>query len=107
MRQRHPAAWLSGCTPRRCKETLAIDTLSGLKTVTTRVRAFWQVEMGAYSAMPGGLPAVNMGEGPLVGQELQVEENLWRVTCISVGNPHCVTSAGGGQPEAGADRPGL
>ena len=37
------------------KETLAIDTLSGLKTVT------------------------HQGAG------------LWQVTCISVGNPHCVT----------------
>ena len=34
---------------------------------------------------------MNMGEGPLVDLPLQVEENLWRVTCISVGNPHCVT----------------
>ncbi len=22
---------------------------------------------------------------------LEVDDNLWRVTCISVGNPHCVT----------------
>ena len=35
--------------------------------------------------------AVSMGEGPLVDLPLEVEENLWRVTCISVGNPHCVT----------------
>ena len=49
------------------KPKLAIDTLSGLKTVS------------------------RMGEGPLVDLPLQVEENLWRVTCISVGNPHCVT----------------
>ena len=34
---------------------------------------------------------MNMGEGPLVDLPLEVEENLWRVTCISVGNPHCVT----------------
>ena len=51
----------------------------------------WQVEMGAYTAMAAALPAVNMGEGPLVDLPLEVEENLWRVTCISVGNPHCVT----------------
>ena len=49
------------------KPKLAIDTLSGLKTVS------------------------RMGEGPLVDLPLRVEENLWRVTCISVGNPHCVT----------------
>ena len=73
------------------KPKLAIDTLSGLKTVARMGEGLWQVEMGAYTAMAAALPAVNMGEGPLVDLPLEVEENLWRVTCISVGNPHCVT----------------
>ena len=34
---------------------------------------------------------VDMGEGPLVDCPLTVEDRTWRVTCISVGNPHCVT----------------
>ena len=63
----------------------------GLKTVARMGEGLWQVEMGTYTAMGAALPAVNMGEGPLVDLPLQVEENLWRVTCISVGNPHCVT----------------
>ena len=71
--------------------TLAIDTLSGLKTVTHKGAGLWQVEMGAYSAMPASLPAVNMGEEPLVDKELTVDGKTWHVTCISVGNPHCVT----------------
>ena len=41
--------------------------------------------------MAAALPAVNMGEGPLVDCPLTVEGRTWRVTCISVGNPHCVT----------------
>ena len=73
------------------KPKLAIDTLSGLKTVSRMGEGLWQVEMGTYTAMAAALPAVNMGEGPLVDLPLEVEENLWRVTCISVGNPHCVT----------------
>ena len=32
-----------------------------------------------------------MGENPLVDQPLTVEGKVWKVTCISVGNPHCVT----------------
>ena len=32
-----------------------------------------------------------MGDGPLVDQPLTVEGKVWKVTCISVGNPHCVT----------------
>ena len=73
------------------KETLAIDTLSGLKTVTRKGAGLWQVEMGAYSAMPADLPAVNMGDGVLVDKTLTVDGKDWQVTCISVGNPHCVT----------------
>ena len=73
------------------KEQLAIDTLSGLKTVTRRGEGLWQVEMGAYSTRAADLPAVNMGEGPLVRCPLTVDGKTWEVTCISVGNPHCVT----------------
>ena len=32
-----------------------------------------------------------MGEGPLVRCPLTVDGKTWEVTCISVGNPHCVT----------------
>ena len=62
------AEWLY--THGTAKPKLAIDTLSGLKTVSRMGEGLWQVEMGAYTAMAAALPAV---------------------TCISVGNPHCVT----------------
>ena len=68
-----------------------MDTNSGTRTITRKGRQLWQVEMGGYSAMAAALPAVNMGEGPLVDCPLTVEGRTWRVTCISVGNPHCVT----------------
>ena len=83
------AEWLY--THGAAKETLRIDTNSGTKTITHRGAQLWQVEMGGYSAMAAALPAVNMGEGPLVDCPLTVEDRTWRVTCISVGNPHCVT----------------
>ena len=73
------------------KPKLEIDTLSGLKTIARMGEGLWQVEMGAYSTLPADLPAVNMGEGPLVDKALTVEGRTWQVTCISVGNPHCVT----------------
>ena len=73
------------------KETLVVDTNSGTKTITRKGRQLWQVEMGGYSAMAAALPAVNMGKGPLVDCPLTVEGRTWRVACISVGNPHCVT----------------
>ena len=83
------AEWLY--THGAAKEMLRIDTNSGTKTITHRGAQLWQVEMGGYSAMAAALPAVNMGKGPLVDCPLTVEGRTWRVTCISVGNPHCVT----------------
>ena len=83
------AEWLY--THGTAKPKLAIDTLSGLKTVARMGEGLWQVEMGTYTAMAAALPAVNMGEGPLVRCPLTVDGKTWEVTCISVGNPHCVT----------------
>ena len=59
--------------------------------ITRQGAQLWQVEMGAYSTLPADLPAIHMGESPLVDQPLTVEGKVWKVTCISVGNPHCVT----------------
>ena len=73
------------------KPRLAIDTGAGCKTVTRMGAQLWQVEMGEYTTMAAALPAVNMGKGPLVDCPLEVEGKRWQVTCIGVGNPHCVT----------------
>ena len=73
------------------KPVLTIDTGSGTKTVARKGAGLWQVEMGAYSTRAADLPAVNMGADPLVDKPLTVEGKNWQVTCISVGNPHCVT----------------
>ena len=73
------------------KPVLTIDTNSGVKRISRQGAQLWQVEMGAYSTLPADLPAIHMGEDPLVDQPLTVEGKVWKVTCISVGNPHCVT----------------
>lgn len=73
------------------KEELLIDSLSGAKRLRRKAEGYWQVEMGRYSTRAADLPAVNMGEGPLVDVPLDVAGQTYRVTCINVGNPHCVT----------------
>ena len=86
------AEWLRTHAPECAgRQELLIDTLSGLKTMRYQGNGCWQVKMGAYSTRAADLPAVNMGAGPLVSQPLTVEGKQWTVTCISVGNPHCVT----------------
>ena len=86
------AQWLADHAPECAgKQVLRIDTRSGLKTLRAMGGGAWQVEMGTYSALAADLPAVNMGAGPLVDRPLEAAGRTWQVTCISVGNPHCVT----------------
>ena len=86
------AQWLRDHAPECAdKPVLTLDTESGTKTVRYQGGGCWQVEMGAYSTLPADLPAVNMGNDPLVDVPLDVDGKTWRVTCINVGNPHCVT----------------
>jgi diaminopimelate epimerase len=72
---------------------LKIDTDSGLKIL------FLEVQDGKVTRV-----TVDMGEpildgpripvaaaGQIIDQPLAVEGNLYRVTCVSMGNPHCVT----------------
>ena len=86
------AQWLRTHEPACAdRDTLRIDTASGQKLLRYQGQGLWQVEMGRYSAMAADLPAVNMGAGPLVDCALEAAGQTWAVTCISVGNPHCVT----------------
>ena len=85
------AQWLRDHAPECAdKPVLTIDTESGTKTVRYQGGGCWQVEMGAYSTLPADLPAANMGDAPLVDVPLDVNGKTWKVTCINVGNPHCV-----------------
>ena len=72
-------------------DEMCIDTMSGPRTLRWQGPGQWQVEMGCYSTLAAGLPALHMGAGPLVGCTLAAAGRDWTVTCVSVGNPHCVT----------------
>ena len=53
-------------------DEMRIDTMSGPRTLRWQGPGQWQVEMGCYSTLAAA------------GRD-------WTVTCVSVGNPHCVT----------------
>ncbi len=72
------------------KDTLEIDTACGRKTLRRLKEGWWQVEMGRFSAMAADLPAKGLGPGPLVNVPLTVFGAPFTVTCVSMGNPHCV-----------------
>ena len=93
------------------KDTLEIDTRAGRKTLRRLGEGLWQADMGRFSAMAADLPAVNVGEGPLVHVALSAAGKTWDAACVSMGNPplrHPVAGRGGAHRQcAGGHRPGV
>lgn len=72
---------------------LDIETLSGVKHLTLypengRVKTV-QVDMGKADLAPEALPVLLPGER-IVDREVAVAGGHYRITCVSMGNPHCV-----------------
>lgn len=76
------------------KTEIKIDTLSGIKTAWLTVEngdvTAVRVNMGSPILKPALIPVDFDGES-MVNQPLSVDGQSWNVTCISMGNPHCVT----------------
>lgn len=76
------------------KTTVTIDTLSGVKTLELTVRngkvQSARVDMGAAILTPAEIPVVFDKES-MIDEPLTVDGREWRVTAVSMGNPHCVT----------------
>lgn len=76
-----------------CGDWVRIETLSGVKTLQLfpeggRVRAA-RVDMGPAQLSPSQVPVTLPGSWA-VGVPLAVEGREYSVTCVSMGNPHCV-----------------
>ena len=75
------------------RTTITIDTLSGEKTLELNVRdgkmQTARVDMGAAILEPAKIP-VNMAGSSVIDAPLVVDEKVYHVTCVSMGNPHCV-----------------
>ena len=76
------------------RRTVAIDTLSGVKTIDLTVEngkaISAKVDMGAAIIKPADIPMIFDGES-CIDQPLEVDGKVWNVTAVSMGNPHCVT----------------
>lgn len=74
-------------------DTLKIETLSGVKTL----KMFSQngkahsalVDMGKAELKPENIPVLLQGD-KVVNREIVVGGQKYKVTCVSMGNPHCV-----------------
>ncbi len=75
------------------KETLRIDTLSGVKTLRLDVQdgavRSIEVDMGAPILEPARIPVLLPGERA-VAVPAEIGGERFSVTCVSMGNPHCV-----------------
>ena len=75
------------------KNPLTVETRSGIKTLSLVVEGETvtavQVDMGAAILSPKEIPTTLDGEA-VIDRPLVVDGKEWRVTCLSMGNPHCV-----------------
>ena len=76
------------------KDVLRVETRSGVKTLQLRVEdakvASVRVNMGQPELDPEKIPVV-FSKDRMVDEEVYTPSgNVWRVTCVSMGNPHAV-----------------
>jgi diaminopimelate epimerase len=75
------------------KSPLRIDTDDGVKTLTFALDAEGRV---ATATVDMGVPVLDgpripvASEGRVIDQPLEVAGFTWQITCVSMGNPHCV-----------------
>ena len=79
----------------KSKDTVSIETLSGIKTMKITAvdgkAELLQVDMGKAELKAENIPAIFDGCETVVAKPLRVNGEEHIVTCVSMGNPHCVT----------------
>ncbi|HEY9881959.1 MAG TPA: diaminopimelate epimerase [Leptolyngbyaceae cyanobacterium] len=69
-----------------------IHTLAGVITPTLQPDGQVTVDMGQPYLLAGEIPTtLAAADDKVVNQALTVAEQTWEVTCVSMGNPHCIT----------------
>ncbi|MDO5141392.1 MAG: diaminopimelate epimerase [Eubacteriales bacterium] len=75
------------------RTTVTVDTLSGIKTLELTVEdgkmRTARVDMGAAILAPREIPVALEGDRA-IGVPLVIDEKVYHITCVSMGNPHCV-----------------
>lgn len=74
-------------------QTMTIETLSGIKTLTVTTQhglvTNVEVDMGKVEFSPDKIP-VKMDMDRIVNVPAEIAGESYQITCLSVGNPHCV-----------------
>lgn len=74
------------------REELIIETKAGLKNVWLKIEdedvKEVEVNMGKPIFERKLIPM--LGEGTFINEEIKIEDEVFKATCLSMGNPHCV-----------------
>jgi len=75
------------------KDTITVETKSGIKTLKMDVKDgkvdLIHVDMGKAEFTPSKIPVKLLGEA-VVNRPVQIGGKEVNITCVSMGNPHCV-----------------
>lgn len=72
------------------QEQYRIHTLAGVITPKFEANGQITVDMGEPRLLAAEVPTTFAGE-KVINQPLEVAGQIWNVTCVSMGNPHCIT----------------
>lgn len=76
-----------------CKKSLSVETLSGIKTIELTMDGKEvvgaTVNMGQAKTAPADIPVLLPGD-EIIERLINIGGSDFRITCISMGNPHCV-----------------
>jgi diaminopimelate epimerase len=76
----------------RTSDKYRIHTLAGVITPQLMPEGLIRVDMGEPHLLAGEIPTTLVSaDEKVVEQTLEVAGKNWQVTCVSMGNPHCIT----------------
>lgn len=75
----------------RVGDVASVETDAGIKNMHRVGDGNWQVDMGIADFEPENIPVKGLGAEPVVNKELMIGGRAYPVTCVSMGNPHCIT----------------
>ncbi|NEP45801.1 MAG: diaminopimelate epimerase [Okeania sp. SIO2H7] len=74
------------------KTEYRIHTLGGLMIPKLQPDGKVKVDMGTPKLLASQIPTtLATGDSKVVEKPLEIEGKVWPVTCVSMGNPHCIT----------------
>lgn len=77
------------------KTTITIETLSGIKTLNLYVKdgkvQSVKVDMGKAILKKEDIPVIYEGKDTIVNEPVEIDGREYKITCVSMGNPHCIT----------------